>query len=42
MSSEILETLTEFRSPPPGPVMFEEFLAWCDQDTHAEWVVGVL
>jgi Uma2 family endonuclease len=26
--------------PPPGPVTFEEFLAWCDEDTHAEWVDG--
>ncbi|HEY3231525.1 MAG TPA: Uma2 family endonuclease [Roseiflexaceae bacterium] len=26
--------------PPPGPVSFEEFLEWCDDETHAEWVDG--
>jgi Uma2 family endonuclease len=41
MSSELLESKqTESRIPPPGPVTFEEFLAWCDEDTHAEWVDG--
>lgn len=27
-------------APPPPPVTFEEFLAWCDEDTRAEWVDG--
>lgn len=26
--------------PPPGPVTEEEFVAWCDEDTRAEWVNG--
>jgi Uma2 family endonuclease len=26
--------------PPPGPVSFDEFLAWAAEDTHAEWVDG--
>lgn len=26
--------------PPAGPVSFEQFLAWADEDTHAEWVDG--
>ncbi|MBI4504195.1 MAG: Uma2 family endonuclease [Chloroflexi bacterium] len=28
------------REPPPGKLSFEEFLAWCDEDTWAEWVDG--
>ena len=28
------------RLPPPGNVTYEEFLNWCDEDTHAEWVGG--
>jgi hypothetical protein len=41
MSSELLVAKqTEFKTPPPGPVTFEEYLAWCDEDTHAEWVDG--
>lgn len=28
------------RTPPPPPVTFEEFLAWADEDTYAEWVDG--
>jgi Uma2 family endonuclease len=27
-------------APPPTPVTFEEFLAWTDEDTLAEWVEG--
>jgi Uma2 family endonuclease len=27
-------------APPPAPVTFEEFLAWTDEDTLAEWVEG--
>jgi Uma2 family endonuclease len=43
MSSELLEAKqTEPRTPPPSPVTFEEFLAWCDEDTHAEWVDGTI
>jgi Uma2 family endonuclease len=26
--------------PPPPPISFEEFMAWADEDTHAEWVDG--
>jgi Uma2 family endonuclease len=25
---------------PPTPISFEAFLAWADEDTHAEWVDG--
>ena len=28
------------RPPPPTPITFEEFLAWCDGETRAEWVDG--
>ena len=28
------------RTAPPGRMGFEEFLAWCDEDTWAEWVDG--
>ncbi len=28
------------RTASPKPVTFEEFLAWCDEDTWAEWVDG--
>jgi Uma2 family endonuclease len=28
------------RAAPPGPLTYEEFLAWCDEDTWAEWVNG--
>ncbi|RMF86648.1 MAG: Uma2 family endonuclease, partial [Nitrospinota bacterium] len=24
----------------PGKLSYEEFLAWCDEDTWAEWVDG--
>jgi Uma2 family endonuclease len=27
-------------APPPPPISFEQFLAWADEDTHAEWVDG--
>jgi Uma2 family endonuclease len=30
----------ETRPLPEGKVTFEEFLAWCDEDTWAEWVDG--
>lgn len=28
------------RQPPSGPVTYEEFLEWADEETHAEWVDG--
>ena len=28
------------RTPPKEKMTFEEFLAWCDEDTWAEWVDG--
>src|SRR3954452_6822580 len=41
MTSNILEEKqNDQKVAPPGPVTFEEFLAWCDEDTHAEWVDG--
>jgi Uma2 family endonuclease len=39
-SNVIEEQLPDQKVPPPGPVTFEEYLAWCDEDTHAEWVDG--
>src|SRR5215208_6081697 len=43
MASEILEEKQiEPRTPPADPVTFEEFLAWCDEDTHAECVDGAI
>jgi Uma2 family endonuclease len=30
------------RTPPPGPVAYEAFLDWCDEDTFAEWVDGAI
>jgi len=30
----------ELKTPPQGKVSWEEFLAWTDEDTHAEWVDG--
>jgi Uma2 family endonuclease len=39
--SGVVEQLQYDRPPlPPAPVTFEEFLAWADEDTHAEWVDG--
>jgi len=41
MSSDVLEEKrTERKTPPRGPVSFEEFLEWLDEDTLAEWVNG--
>ncbi len=31
---------TEGREPPSGRMTYEEFLAWADEDTWAEWVDG--
>ena len=28
------------RTPPAEPLTYEEFLAWADEDTYAEWVSG--
>ena len=28
------------REPPPGPLTYEQFLEWADEETHAEWVDG--
>jgi Uma2 family endonuclease len=30
----------DYVPPPPAPVSWEDFLAWLDEDTHAEWVDG--
>jgi Uma2 family endonuclease len=42
---ESLMTQTSKRLPPgvltpPGKMTYEEFLAWADEDVHAEWVDG--
>jgi Uma2 family endonuclease len=31
---------TPVRAAPPGKMTYEEFLAWADEDTWAEWVNG--
>jgi Uma2 family endonuclease len=31
---------TPERTAPPGKMTYEEFLAWADEDTWAEWVNG--
>jgi Uma2 family endonuclease len=31
---------TPFHPPTPGRMTYEQFLAWADEDTHAEWVNG--
>jgi Uma2 family endonuclease len=30
----------DYEPPPPPPVSWDDFLAWLDEDTHAEWVDG--
>jgi Uma2 family endonuclease len=44
LSSDDLLTLRrqapDYVPPPPAPVSWEAFLAWADEDTHAEWVAG--
>ena len=41
MSSTIEAPVTPDQpAPPPTPASFEEFLAWADEDTRAEWVNG--
>ncbi|MFQ5613516.1 MAG: Uma2 family endonuclease [Anaerolineae bacterium] len=32
--------LSDRKAPPQGKITFEEFLAWADEDTHAEWEDG--
>ncbi len=32
--------LTRHKAPPQGKILFEEFLAWADEDTRAEWEDG--
>jgi len=41
--AEVREAALTYAVPkplPPGKLTFEEFLAWCDEDTWAEWVDG--
>lgn len=33
-------TRTDRRTPPRGPISYEAFLEWADEDTRAEWVDG--
>ena len=39
MSSDVIDE-RQAKVPPPGPVSFEEFMEWLDEDTRAEWVDG--
>ena len=32
--------IVKHKTPPQGKITFEEFLAWADEDTHAEWEDG--
>jgi Uma2 family endonuclease len=32
--------LIRSKAPPQGKISFEDFLAWADEDTHAEWEDG--
>ncbi|MCC6444963.1 MAG: Uma2 family endonuclease [Armatimonadetes bacterium] len=36
----IQKTETDSESLRPGKMTYEEFLAWSDEDTHAEWIAG--
>ncbi|GAB4201698.1 MAG: hypothetical protein OHK0022_24020 [Roseiflexaceae bacterium] len=41
MSSTATQVVTDDRKPLPlGRIGFDAFLAWADEDTHAEWVDG--
>lgn len=40
MAQEIKPKSTTAGAPPPGRMTCEEFLAWADEDTWAEWVDG--
>lgn len=37
--AEVRRTV-ESKEPPPGPVTYEQFAEWLDENTHAEWVDG--
>jgi len=37
---QAIAPMVERKTPPPGPVTFEAFLEWADEDTWAEWVEG--
>jgi len=39
MSRKLVEE-SQHRTSPANKISFEEFLAWCDEDTWAEWVNG--
>lgn len=39
-AAEQVPLIGERKEPPPGRITWEEFLAWTDEDTHAEWVDG--
>jgi Uma2 family endonuclease len=34
------QTVRDQKALLPGPMSFEEFLGWCNDETHAEWVDG--
>lgn len=43
MSTETIDAQDlERKTPPSGPVSFEEFMDWIDEDTRAEWVDGAI
>jgi len=35
-----IHTSQRVRTAPPEYLTYEAFLAWCDEDTRAEWVHG--
>lgn len=39
-SREVASHYQTTKPLPEGKITFEEFLAWCDEDTRAEWVDG--
>jgi Uma2 family endonuclease len=41
MSADV-STVADARQPPATGLTYEEFLAWCDEDTWAEWVDGAV
>ena len=42
LDAELRQWLEELlrRSAEPDKMTYEQFLAWADEDTHAEWVNG--
>jgi len=42
MSTTEEQLVGDRKAAPPGPVSFEEYLAWLDEDTLAEWVDGAI